>query len=273
MQIRSSGHGARRTARLVLLALVAVLAAASLSACEPARTTDKTRPILFLHGYNPTSTSTSCSSTFDALITSLRSQGFTGPMIKVGWYSGDTGCDVNLHSFGTYDDRDSWRGISKSFSAYVQKTYTSKNVAVDAVGYSMGGLIIRGGVYGALIGESGFGAPIDVQDVVTLAAPHDGAAWYSRLCLWGQCGSMRPGNGDLNWLNANGNPQGLHGTDWTVVGSTDDAVVPDESALHMTLPDTNKVRYSGIPHTGDTNYMHNATAQARTGTGLAEPGK
>jgi hypothetical protein len=267
---RPSGRG---VARLVLVAVVAAVAAASLTACEPARPVDKTRPVLLLHGFNLTDAATDCGSTFDALIASLRKQGFTGPMVKVGWYSGDTHCDVNLHSYGTYDDRDSWRTIAKSFNAYVYQTYTSKKVAVDAVGYSMGGLIVRGGVYGALIGESGFGKPIDVQDSVTLAAPHDGAAWYSYFCWWGQCGSMRPGNGDLDWLNRNGNPQGLHGTDWTAVGSTDDAVVPDESALFLSIPASNKVLYTDIPHTGDTNYMHDARAQARTGAALAAPAK
>jgi triacylglycerol esterase/lipase EstA (alpha/beta hydrolase family) len=259
--------------RFGVLALVATLVVGGLTGCEPPRTTDKTKAILFVHGYNPTSTSVSCSGTFDGMIAKLRAQGFTGPMVKVGFYSGDTGCDVNLHSFASYDDRDSWKPIAKAFSALVQRNYTSKGISVDAVGYSMGALVIRGAVHGAQMGESGFGAPIDVQDVVSLGGPHDGAAWYSNLCFWGQCGSMRPGNGDLDWLNRNGNPQGSKGTDFTVIGSQGDAVVPDESATHMALPASNKVVYADVPHTGSSNYMGDPVVVSRAGAALADPGK
>src|SRR4030088_1552297 len=64
--------------------------------------------VLFVHGYNPTSTSTDCGGDFNTMISQMRSMGFTGAMVRVGFYSGDTNCDVNLHSFGSYGDRDSW---------------------------------------------------------------------------------------------------------------------------------------------------------------------
>lgn len=70
----------------------------------------------------------------------------------------------------------------------------------------MGGLIARGAVYGSSIRESGYAPPIRVEDVVTLGTPHNGAAWYSNFCLWGQCSTLKPGATDIKWLNRNGDP-------------------------------------------------------------------
>ena len=253
----------------VALALVSVL-----GACQPTPTrNDRSKPVLLVHGFNLTSTSTDCGGDFDQMIATLRANGFTGPMVKVGYYSGDVHCDMNLHSYGSYGDRDSWKSIAKAFSTYVYNTYTSKGVAVDMVGYSMGGNIVRGAVWGAEKAEAGFSKPIDAEDVLTLGGVHNGAAWFSYLCLWGQCSSLKPGATDINWLNQNGNPQGLHGTDFTVIGSNGDAVVPAASATHMTVPASNKVIYASVPHTGSNNYMHDPAVLARSVAALAYAGQ
>ncbi|MBI2704549.1 MAG: hypothetical protein HYX32_04570 [Actinobacteria bacterium] len=209
------------------------------------------------------------------MISQLRAEGFTGSMVKVGYYSNDSNCNVNLHNYGSYGDRDSWKNIAKAFSKYVYSQYTSKGIAVDVVGYSMGGLIARGAVWGSQKGESGFSTPIDVEDAVTLAAPHKGAAWYSYLCLWGQCSSLKPSATDINWLNGNGNPQGRYGTEWTNVGSYQDDVVPYQSATSMSIPSGQKVVYSNVSHTGFIypNYMHASNVVTRAGNGLAYAGQ
>ena len=129
----------------------------------------------------------------------------------------------------------------------------------------MGGLIARGAVYGSAKGESGFSKPIDVEDGVTLAAPHSGAAWYSYLCLWGQCSTLKPGAGDIKWLNQDGNPQGKNGTDWTVTGSSADDVVPLDSAMHLTLPAAQKVAFSNVEHSDE---LTNAGVMTRLGASL-----
>ena len=266
------------TARRLVTGAVAVALALTLvgvvgAAPAGARTDTRTKPILFVHGYNPTSNSTDCGGDFDTMISQLRSQGFTGPMIKVGYYSGDVNCNVNLRSYGSFGNSDSWKQIAKAFSNYVYSQYTSKGIAVDVVGYSMGGLIARGGVYGAQKGESGFSAPIDVEDVVTLGTPHKGAAWYSNLCLWGQCTSLKPGATDLNWLNQNGNPQGRYGTEFTTIASNGDWVTPTDSGLYMSIPSSNKVTYSNVPHTGSSNYMHTTSVVTRSGSALTYGGQ
>lgn len=233
-----------------------------------ARTDDRSKPVLFVHGYNATSNSTDCGADFNTMISQLRAEGFTGPMVKVGFYSGDVNCDVNLRSYHSFGDSSSWKEIAKAMSKYVYQKYTSQGIAVDIVGYSMGGLISRGAVHGSQRGDSGFSLRVDVEDVITLGSPHNGAAWYSNLCLWGQCTGLKPGSSELNWLNLNGNPQGRNSTEFTAIGSNGDAVVPTSSALYMTLPSTNKVTYSSVPHTGSSNYMKTAAVVTRSGSGL-----
>ncbi len=267
----------RRPRRLRLLLVTVTLLLGTLvvggSAGTPAgaATGTRNRPVLLVHGYS-LSNGTSCTDTFDRMIGQMRAEGFTGPFIRVGYYSGDTGCDVNLRSWGNVGNSSSWKTIAKAFSQYISSTYTARGIAVDVVGYSMGGDIARGAVYGSSIRESGFSAPIRVEDVVTLGTPHNGAAWYSNLCLWGQCASLKPGSSDIQWLNRNGNPQGLGGTDFTTVGSNGDWVVSASSATYMTIPSARKVVYANVPHTGSSNYMGTPAVVTRAGNALALAG-
>jgi hypothetical protein len=256
-----------RPFRALALLVAALVVAAGTTGCEPPRAPRKDRVVIFVHGWSAFGAGNDCKGNFGSLETSLRNAGFTGPLVTVGYYDSDTNCDVNLRSWGDVSNSTVWKDLAKVFSKYVYETYTKKGITVDLVGHSMGGLIIRGAVKGTQEKEAGFSAPIDVEDAVTLAAPHQGAAWYSTGCLWGQCSQLKPGASDIKWLLANGNPQGLHGTDWTVVGSTTDDTVPVDSALAMLVPDARKVTYSTLEH---SQYMGNATCQARTAKALAE---
>jgi len=276
----STAHGAastrarttvRHTGAALALLAVTLLAGVMTANTAEARTNNKSKTVLFVHGYNPTSTSTNCGADFDQEISQMRAEGFTGSLVKVGYYSGDYNCNVNLHSYRSYGDRDSWKNIARAFSWYVYNTYTSRGITVDVVGYSMGGLIERGAILGSSRYEYGFSPPIDVEDAVTLGTPHQGAAWYSYLCLWGQCSQLKPGSTDINWLNTNGNPQGRYGTEWTNIGSYQDDVVPYSSAVSMSIPSSNKAVFSNVSHTGafHTNYMHTPSVITRANNGLA----
>lgn len=262
---------ARRNAlgRVLGVAVVALVLLAGTTGCRPV---DRTKPILLVHGWSATGGS-SCSSTFDPMISRLQAQGFTGPFVKVGFYTGDVGCDMTLRDWGAFENGSSWKEIAKAFSHYVATTYTAQGISVDAVGYSMGGNIVRGAVYGSSTGQGGFSAPILVEDVVTLGATHDGAAWFSSFCLWGQCATLKPGAADIVWLNEDMDPQGAgaKGTEWTVIGSDADAVTPTASATHMDVPPERKVVYTDVPHTGADNYMGRDDVVARSGKALAEP--
>lgn len=249
----------------VVLAVGLLLAATGLTGCRP---DDKTKPVLLIHGWG-LGADTDCGATFDRMIGQLRAAGFTGPFIRVGFYSGDTNCDMTLRSWGPVEDGSSFKVLAQAFSKYVYETFTKKGKAVDVVGYSMGGNVVRGAVYGASSKQSGFAAGnLKVEDVVTFGAPFDGAAWYSSFCLWGMCSSLKPGAADITWLNQNGDPQGVDGTEYTIFGSDDDAVTPVDSALHMSIPSARKVHLTDVPHTGSDNYMGRTDVVARAATAL-----
>ncbi len=253
--------------RVVAAAGVALLVALGASACEPPRAPAKDHAIIFVHGYSALGAGNDCNGNFGSLKTALRANGFTGPMVTVGYYDSDRNCDVNLRSWGSIDNSTSWKDLSKVFSKYVYETYTKKGVPVDLVGHSMGGLMTRGAVQGAQARESGFSPPLDVEDSITFAAPFQGAAWFSSGCLFGQCSQLKPGAGDIKWLLTNGAPQGVNGTDWTAFGSTSDDTVPDASALAIGVPATRKILYTNVEH---SQYMGNTIAQARAAKALAE---
>lgn len=255
-----------------MAAVALLLLAAATTACEPDRAGGRTHPILLIHGWG-LGADTDCGSTFNTMIAQMKKEGFTGPFVRLGFYSGDTNCDVNLRSWGSFGDSSSWKDIAKAFSQYVYATYTKKGVPVDVVGYSMGGNIVRGAVQGSQAGASGFSAPIQVIDGVTFGAPFNGAAWYSSFCLWGMCSTLKPGATDIKWMNTNGNPQGVGGTEWTVFGSDADAVTPVASALDMDVPAAQKVHETDVPHTGDKNYMGRPDVVSRADDALAKAGE
>ncbi|HEY4377315.1 MAG TPA: hypothetical protein VGM93_09160, partial [Acidimicrobiales bacterium] len=76
--------------RAAVAAAIVAMVALGLTSCTPTLArTDTSKAVLLVHGYNATSTSTDCQSEFGDVIKKLRASGFTGPMIRVGYYSGD----------------------------------------------------------------------------------------------------------------------------------------------------------------------------------------
>ena len=82
--------GRTRIAIAVVLCTLAMLAGVFTAGVAEARTNNRSKTVLFVHGYNPTSTNTNCGGDFDTMISQMRSDGFTGSMVKVGYYSGDS---------------------------------------------------------------------------------------------------------------------------------------------------------------------------------------
>ncbi len=69
---------------------------------------------------------------------------------------------------------------------------------------------------------------------------------------------MRPGSGFLAWLRAKAwEPDGRRGTQWTVIGSYDDAWVDEDSAVDMGA--RHNVKYLGSTDIGHSDYMHRTT--------------
>ena len=162
--------------RLIVVVLASmVLLGTTIAGSLPAQASGENRPILFLHGIalDAITPKTDCRGTFGNMSQQLRDQGWSGQHVLVGYYQNDTNCSVNLHNSARtgYDDRGSWKEMAKAFSWYVYDNYTSQGIWVNVVGYSMGGLIARGAVYGSQIGAPGFSPQIGVGNAATLGAP------------------------------------------------------------------------------------------------------
>ncbi|MBF6591410.1 MAG: hypothetical protein IVW57_12910 [Ktedonobacterales bacterium] len=199
-----------------------------------------TWPIVFVHGFNSNS-SVDCGSTWNTASSYL--QGYhtfgsqtlhwTGPMLKVGFYTNDTNCGYNIKSkayrctsyyasnVGT--NNESIRHLACELAWYIYDTYSVYGQNVQVVAHSMGGLIIRWAIHGVQARLSAFPPLIYVQDVVTLSTPHGGVPLGSTIFTCGGCtegNEMQSTNAFMNdTYNYAQDPQGNGwGTDWTMLG-------------------------------------------------------
>ncbi len=259
--------------RVALLPALAIVLVMTLASCTPTRGTDYTKAILFVHGYN--------FSPAGRLRRHLRHHGERpegGGLHRPDGHHrlllGRHQLQRNLHDYGNFGDRDSWKNIAMAFSTYVYNTYTSKGIAVDVVGYSMGAQWPAVRSTAPRPPPAASASRSTCRTTSASAARMPARAWYTYGCLWGQCSSMKPGSDDINWLNTNRDPQGVDGTDITQIGSQADTTVPYASAtFSMTLPATNTDVFTTVTHSGSDNYTHDAAVIARTGLALANPGE
>lgn len=192
-------------------------------------------PVLFVHGFN-SHASIDCKNSYWGGATSfLRTEGWSGSLVTLGYYSGDHNCDVALSSYaadctseyagnqGTTNE--DLRHVACELAWYIWYHYTQYGQNVQLVGHSMGGLLIRWALYDTPID---FYLPpyLMVQDAVTMATPHGGIPIVgAAIFLCGNCwqgNQMRTNNAFWETLNTYGqNPQGAGwGTDWTLMGSS-----------------------------------------------------
>ena len=225
----------RRAPILIVTAVIAVLLAlipATSASAAPARSDSTTENVYFVHGIDLTAPAgTDCNGDWADAKWAMRNLwgGWRGGLYTVGFYAGDRNCDF-YSSAG--DQNTSIRTLGADLAWFIYRRETSRGVSIDMVGHSMGGLIIRAALTGVQNGWFGFPPYLYVEDVVTLATPHDGTNWGNACALsWLQCREMEPGSALLNSL-AQG-PQSAQGTDWTLTGSFDDPYVSEGSAVGM----------------------------------------
>ena len=123
--------------------------------------------------------------------------------------------------------------------------YSRFGIPVDAVGHSMGGLVIRAALTGVQRGEAGWPPYLYIEDVTTLSTPHRGAP-LGGVCKFSgqgtqQCKDMAQSSSFMSWLYDN--PQSAQGTDWTLIGFDDDFVVPKWSAVPTNMAAGHKIVY------------------------------
>jgi pimeloyl-ACP methyl ester carboxylesterase len=260
-------------------AAACVLAGALLSLCTSgvaqARTDNRSKPIVYVHGLDAFGTAGSDCNSWNNMKNTLASWGWTGTAATIRYYEGDTNCSYAVEHHGShskhYGGSAEHNSAGTSHTADTQIEHLAYHLAwsiydhfsvngtyVDLVGHSMGGLIARYAVAQVQRGHADFPPSLRVEDVVTLGTPHGGSGWAS-WCWWSdQCNEIEPGSSFQNWLAANAkNPQGTNGTDWTTMGSYDDGLVSEGSAVQMSS--THKVNYLGSMNLGHSDYYNDTT--------------
>lgn len=267
------------------------------------RTNDRTKPVLLVHGRD----------NYDmAGYATLRNyyiaQGYA-TVKRVGYYGGE--CNVELRAEG-HGSHNSWYGGSGEHSSktgciggatqvhdldtdimhlsyhlawLIHNTYGAGSVTIDAVGHSMGGLMIRYAIINSGTGGV-WPAKLRVEDAATFGTPHGGLG--TSWCKWSPWADVRQMCSDNTFISsmqvgAKRNPQGNGGTDWTAIGSdcdswvawnlatqgdfahkvvyvspcyghsdyyTDVGTASDATADYMDAPATTWSRWSTAPHSG-----------------------
>jgi hypothetical protein len=194
----------------------------------PPRTDGLTKPVYFVHGYSDDGDGFNARGSYwneaIAAFTNTTSPArLTGPVWTWCFYGNDTNCDLQ-----TPGDRNvPIKELGRQLAHEIYDHYSRHGIAVDAIGHSMGGLVIKAAITGVQRGESGFPPFLFVEDAVTLSTPFRGAP-LGQLCSTfngtRQCQDMDPSSSFLDWLNDNAQAAG--GTDWTAIGFDDDLTVP-----------------------------------------------
>jgi triacylglycerol esterase/lipase EstA (alpha/beta hydrolase family) len=185
------------------------------------------------------------------MVSGLRAGGFTN-VRPVGFYAGDSGCADYVPDRADNTVNTSITELGRELANLIYTRYTSRQRPVAVSAHSMGGLVIRAALDGVANRQPGFPARLQVTDVVTSSTPHAGTPVVTRCAgRVEQCAQMLPGSGFLT--NLGQNPQGVAGTDWTLIGSRRDQSVPARSAVAMrrvstSRPAIGKVVYPRYTH-------------------------
>lgn len=222
---------------------------------------------LFVHGVDIYDRASTDCGDWDSMTSPLSQWGNNANRFyTLKYYGHDENCRNDIHKYGSHsahyasghvyennghNQEASIRHLGYHFAWYKYRRFTQKGRPVQIVSHSMGGLIARYALAQIERGHPKFPSYVEVQDVVTLGTPHDGAG-FARLCGWSrECDEMVPGSDFMDWVDAyaqHPNP-GTGYTDWTCVGSHADDLVEPNSAVHMDAD--HKVKYftgNGIEH-------------------------
>ncbi len=281
----------------VALTLLALAAAFALStAPASAYTANRTKPIVFIHGLDwQGDPGLSCSSTFGAMINKLRALGYTGAMNTVSYYQYDTGCTNSINSSGgnpgawyatqhaaggSHNANTDIRHLGYHLAWWIYNAYSSRGITIDAVGHSMGGLILRYAISEVERHNSVFPPYLYVEDALTLGSPHGGSNWFTLFCTQAQCAQMRMGSSFLVGMESTAwEPDASGGTDWTSFGSDSDEAVAADRAVGTNGSRTafdyfgscHKVWYTAVNNIKHSGYM-NDTSDAQDADAYYEPG-
>jgi pimeloyl-ACP methyl ester carboxylesterase len=272
------------TWRRAIAAAAAVLATGGLlvPVSAPARTDNRSKPVIFLHGYQGDSTA-DCRQWND-MTSAFRDWGHTGAFTRLRYYDGDTICDHNVLHHGSHSNHyasghtadgghtneTNIRHLGYHLAWYIRSHYSSDGRYVDVVAHSMGGLIARYAIAQSQNGHEDFPANVRVEDIVTLGTPHGGGRWnaFCPSCNT-QVEQMTAGSDFLVWLENNAwEPDGEGGTDWSTFGSDDDnwvaadraaATASDRDPVNVYMGSCHKVWYTGANDIEHSDFLHDTS--------------
>lgn len=187
---------------------------------------DSYRPTYFIHGFDALGRGKDCVKYWGDEIPSIKH--IVKEVVTWGYYKGDKNCTRKYNGSAKTDIHT----LSRALAWDIYNNYTKKGKIVDVVGHSMGGLIIRDALAMVYLDNSLYPPKLYVEDVVTIATPHAGApkAKFCPKIVSKQCEQMRTGSTFLRDLLPS--PQSYIGTDWTLIGSEDDKIVPKSSSIY-----------------------------------------
>jgi pimeloyl-ACP methyl ester carboxylesterase len=261
--------------RIAAVAMAALIAFVALPVAAHARTDNRSKPIVFVHGLDAFGTAGVDCNMWNSMAGTLSGWGWTGTKAKVRYYEGDTNCSYSVDGQGShsrhYGGPAEHNGAGTSHTADTQiehlgyhlawaiyNNWSRNGVTVDLVGHSMGGLIARYAIAQVQRAHVDFPPYLYVEDVVTLGTPHGGSGWGD-WCPWSdECDQIGGDDYLMGWLRSNAsNPQASGGTDWTAMGSYDDGLVSEGSAVDM--GSAHKVNYLGSMNLGHSDYYVDTT--------------
>ncbi|MFI0447874.1 esterase/lipase family protein [Actinomadura sp. 6N118] len=223
--------------RKVASTAIAVLAAVgTLSIPTPAQAAPS-GAVYFVHGIDWNHSAAgdaqlNCESAWKAAKAALKNRGWTGSLVTWGFYAKDTRCTRKFN--GNLNTR--VQELGRRLAWDIHNHYTKQGKPVDVVAHSMGGVVVRAAIEGVRRYGKNADWPdkLQIKDVVTFSSPHTGTSWATSCTAlrgWKQCSDLRPGSGFLKW--AGQNPQAAGGTDWTLIGASDDDMITSGSATGM----------------------------------------
>lgn len=280
---RQRFQGWRRSLAKMTLLTVAVGAVMVGSASSAYASHMVSKPVVFVHGIDALGDpGDNCEASWGEMMDALRDPNkygnfaWTGRFYPMNYYSKDINCDLNRSNMSmsdmnhhgdhgtfyagdphtTHTTATSIRHLAYHWAWWVYDHHTKDGRSVEAVGHSMGGIIMRYGINAVQRGFSAFPSRLLIDDVVTLGSPHKGVdnARFVQGCTT-QCTELDSSSSLIKYLgSAARNPQGAAGTRWTAIGSHSDNVVDEGSAIDMDAMHT--VRYLSGDRIGHSDYMH-----------------
>lgn len=256
---------------LVAVAASAALATATAVAAAPAQaapahSNSKSRVTYLVHGYTPAS----CAGRWKDLKKAFQTWGWKPSSLRtIGYYASkyqsksggsDASCQDRISKSDSMNTR--IQTIGRQLAVWVYRHDTVKGRAVNLVGHSMGGLIVRAAVMGVARHLDGFPPRLYVTNAVEIDSPNQGLSHCNHK--WRQCRQMLTKSDFLKALPHA--PQATGGTDWSLLGSSHDTLVSWRSGVdlghhaqhkyHYLYQQPAKKYYAWLTHSGMREDYH-----------------